>query len=376
MACGLQWASQAAVQRQFLAALHFDHLRSRHSRIEAAHEDTFTWLFSRKTQQKSKKSVQSRLLQWLCHEQDLFWISGKPGSGKSTLMKYISDHRCTREALERWARSKVEDGREEQSSTSVVIAAFYFWSAGTMMQKSQQGLFQTLLYTIFSHAPGLIQKLSPERFQSLQAGEGQPPWTPDEISSTIKRAVAINDQDVQFCFFIDGVDEYHGDHAEIIRLLQDFSRLPNVKLCVSSRPWNIFEDCFGRTAANKIYVQDLTRADIGSYVRSTLRSHPAWQTSRSDQQAIANEIINRAQGVFLWVFLVVRSLLDGLTNGDTLYLLQRRIKRIPTDLRQFFRYILDSLDPIYDGHVAHSFLVTLDSTEELPLLLFSYLDDE
>ena len=38
------------------------------------------------------------------------------------------------------------------------------------------------------------------------------------------------------CFFIDGLDEYDGDHVELIRLLQDFSQPNNIKICASNRP--------------------------------------------------------------------------------------------------------------------------------------------
>lgn len=41
---------------------------------------------------------------------------------------------------------------------------------------------------------------------------------------------------LRFCFFIDGLDEYDGDHEDVIQLLHDLARGKNVKICASSRP--------------------------------------------------------------------------------------------------------------------------------------------
>ncbi|KAF2729151.1 hypothetical protein EJ04DRAFT_580838 [Polyplosphaeria fusca] len=139
-------------------------------------------------------------------------------------------------------------------------------------------------------------------------------------------------------------------------MLQELARLSNVKLCVSSRPWNVFEDALGQTLDAKI-------------------KHPAFEASEHDKghyKHITAKIIERAQGVSLLVFLVVRSLLEGMSNGDMLSL----SRRIPADLRQFFRYMLDSLDPIHNQHVAHFFLLALVSQEPIPLMMYSFFEDE
>lgn len=423
----LKWvfhfASQMILQQQFLVSLYFQALKLRHTRIENAHDQTFKWLFQTPGKKQRGIDPKMRFLAWLQSGDGIFWISGKPGSGKSTLMKYITGNPYTKKALSEWAnpettqitpeedntapsvtffsRHKAEEsddapadvgieagdgqddlhdaGRDFVEEVRVVTASFYFWSAGTSMQKSQQGLFQSLLYEIFSHAPDLMQVSCPTRWQATERGESQEPWTIQEITDTIKRTISLGTDSVKFCFFVDGVDEYIGDHHEMVQLLESFAHLPNVKLCVSSRPWNVFEDAFGQDSERKFYLQDLTRGDIDRYVRSKLRQHPARKALPHDNnlyKAIITEIIEKAQGVFLWVFLVVRSLLEGLSNGDTLSLLQDRLRWIPTDLREFFKYMLDSLDPIYNQRVAHFFLAALDSSEPLLLMAYSYFDEE
>ncbi|PSN71817.1 hypothetical protein BS50DRAFT_569427 [Corynespora cassiicola Philippines] len=420
-------ATDMIISQRFLQSLYFTSLKARESRIENAHEQTFKWLFQESSKKQRQRHIPSqRFVNWLRSSDGIFWISGKPGSGKSTLMKWITGNAKTEEILFEWANptwaeeqlqrkrkdadtqklSSFDEMKDEtrgdteltqpthsssfeiqsqlvqddlEEPIKVVMASFYFWSAGTAMQKSQQGLFQSLLYEIFSHAPTLMQKACPTRWRAAELGEPQQPWTMKEISDAIQRTISLTENSAKFCFFIDGVDEYSGDHSEMVRLLENFSRLPNVKLCVASRPWNVFEDAFGQSPKRKFYLQDLTRQDIKHYVRSKLSKHPAWQgLSHRDEEykEIATEILERAQGVFLWVFLVVRSLLEGLTNGDTVSLLQERLRRIPTDLREFFKYMLDSLDPIYNSHVALFFLAAMDAPEPLPLAMFSFFEEE
>ncbi|KAF2789109.1 hypothetical protein K505DRAFT_313725 [Melanomma pulvis-pyrius CBS 109.77] len=377
----LPWAFQVAsemiVHQKILRSLYFESLKIRHARIQNAHERTFRWLYQENRKDLSVNDNRVRFVNWLRSGDGIFWISGKPGSGKSTLMKWIADNKTTKDVLSEWARSGVVQNFSEE--VPVVTASFYFWSAGTTMQKSQQGLFQSLLYEIFRHSPDLMKKACPTRWQVAESGEHQEPWSMIEISETIHRTVSIAGRSTRFCFFVDGIDEYNGDHFEMVETLEGLSQLPNVKLCVASRPWNVFEDTFGRCTQQKFYLQDLTRGDIDRYVQSKLMQHPTWKSLANGDihyDAVGKEVVERAQGVFLWVFLVVKSLLEGLSNGDTASLLHQRVRRIPSDLREFFKFILDSLDPIYNQHVAHFFLAALESSESLPLMAYSYFEDE
>lgn len=68
-------------------------------------------------------------------------------------------------------------------------------------------------------------------------------------------------------------------------------------------------------------LQDLTLPDIQTYVRDKLENHPRIILLEQDEphhaDELAREIVSKASGVFLWVVLVVRSLLRGLVNHDS-----------------------------------------------------------
>ncbi|KAK3934858.1 hypothetical protein QBC46DRAFT_358696 [Diplogelasinospora grovesii] len=95
------------------------------------------------------------------------------------------------------------------------------------------------------------------------------------------------------------------------------------------------------------------------------------------RKQFVQDVGDRAEGVFLWAFLVTRSLRDGLTNGDTLQDLRKRLVALPTDLERLFRHMLDAVDSLYHEKMARIFLIALWATIiPLDLLIYAYHNEE
>ncbi|XTI93234.1 hypothetical protein V2W45_1430275 [Cenococcum geophilum] len=358
----VQTSDELAKEQKILRSLQFASMNIRLSAIAEAHKKTFSWVFDAHADADDPRS-QIKFRDWLKHGDGVYWVSGKAGSGKSTLMRYLHDDVRTRKALSRWAGNQ-----------DFVLASFFFWGSGTEMQKSQRGLLQSLLFEILRRCPALIRNSCPLRWSQTALLSN---WTVSELSQTFQRLMV--EQTPKFCFPIDGLDEYGGDHFEIIEALKGFAVSPNIKLCLSSRPWNIFEHVFGQDPRRKLYLQDLTREDIELYVQSKLAENDIFRRLKEKDpryQDLISEITAKAQGVFLWVFLVVRSLLQGLLNADRISDLQRRLRRLPSDLERFFRYMLDSIDDIYREQTVRIFQVSIHVREPLPFLTFWFLEEE
>ncbi|RSL68620.1 hypothetical protein CEP54_002727 [Fusarium duplospermum] len=79
------------VNSMFLASLQYDEMIYRESRISTAHGSTFLWVFRDSNVQNDQRPAMkwSHLREWLETENRLYWITGKAGSGKSTLMKFL-----------------------------------------------------------------------------------------------------------------------------------------------------------------------------------------------------------------------------------------------------------------------------------------------
>jgi hypothetical protein len=124
---------------------------------------------------------------------------------------------------------------------------------------------------------------------------------------------------------------------------------------------------------------DLNAGDIRKYVGDHLGENPAFQMLRSDNEEVrqlVHEIVEKVNGVFLWVCIVVRSLVEGLQNADRILDLKRRLHAFPSDLNEYFRHILNSLDPIYKVQVVWGFEAALVPPIPLSLVHFWYLDRE
>jgi len=357
---------RVATEQHILSSLCFRSMMIRHSQIAEAHAKTFEWMFS---MQEDDTPGQYKFVDWLQYGSSFYWITGKAGSGKSTLMKFLCDDIRTKTALAFWARDK-----------TLAKAGFFFWNAGTEMQKSQQGLLQSLLFEVLRQCPILIPTICPSRWQHrVHLFSQSSPWSRAELREAFEALKKQNTIPARLCFFIDGLDEYEGDHTELVNVLQTFTTSPDVKICVSSRPWNIFELAFGQEYTKKLHVEDLTRDDIKLYVQNTLEENPLYRHLKKRDnrcEALVQEIVEKANGVFLWVFLVVRSLLQGLTNADRVSDLQRRLRLLPADLEHYFQHMLDSVDKVYQEQAAEIFQITLGAPEPLSLMTMAFLDDE
>lgn len=294
---------------------------------------------------------------------------GKAGSGKSTIMKFLLDHTKTAEALEAWAGTK-----------ELVIASFFFWNAGPSVQKSQEGLFRSLLYEILSQCPNLTRTVCSSKAAKFHPFERElGPWTLQELEDAIGLLKETSGVRARFCFFVDGLDEYDGKPDQIVSVLESLRSWSDIKLCVSSRPYNEFKDAFGRPSDPQLALEDLTREDIRLYVRNTLEDNSRFKAlkARNDRsQDLVQEIVDKAQGVFLWVVLVVRSLLTGLRNADRICDLQKRLREFPETLEKFFGHMIASVEPIYREQTAQAFTYALEVGIPLSLMTYSFLDDE
>lgn len=172
-------------------------------------------------------------------------------------------------------------------------------------------------------------------------------WTVSDLRAAFERLLCI--PSLEISLFIDGLDEYEGDDAQIAELFRWFLASPGVKTCLSSRPLLTFERTFSQCPT--LHLQNLTYDDISRYVTDKLDGCGEVQNMRiSDPvefQHLAEEIIDKADGVFLWVTLAVRSLLEGLSNFGRMSDLRFRLKEIPEDLSQLYWHIPRSIKPAF-----------------------------
>ncbi|KAJ1325986.1 ankyrin repeat domain-containing protein 50 [Microdochium nivale] len=316
----------------FMASLYFPSMNARRNMPSiVASGGTFNWVLEMPSPQTetttdhtfdNRTRTAGKLRLWLQDpSQRIFWVSGKPGSGKSTLMHYLA--------------GKLSATTSAGNDASPVMMSAFIWASGDGLQRSVKGLLCTLVHQIFSQRSDLAKAALDFNMAKVTISD----WSEAELRSTLASAV----QSAQGLVYvvIDGLDEIHLDDGgpdrlmDVVRLL---SAHANIKLCVSSRPEVFFERALQHYPHFRL--QDLTRADMEHYARQELAealgSIPKPREDRHSPTAILRYLADQAKGVFLWLQLVIRSLKSGITNGDTWEVLWERISELPVDLQSMY----------------------------------------
>lgn len=346
--------------RTILQTLHFEEMRQREQYTRMAYDRTFAWAFENDT---------TSLPNWLRSGSGIYWISGKPGSGKSTFMKFVLRNPETRLALQKWSAGK-----------PVLLPSYFFWNPGTLIQKNLHGFARSLLFDILVEVPQLAETICPDRWNA-QSWRLLQPWDTEELLGCLDNLASVQDLPVKICVFVDALDEFDADDEDstvIIHVLQRLLGSDQIKICASSRPWSIFHESFRMYPS--LSVHELTRGDIEIYVEDNLRMSEPFRHLESCEPQAASDLkaylTEHAQGVFLWVFLVSRSVLRGLSNSDTVEELRRRLDELPSDLEDFFRVMLHRIEPVYWEQTAILLKTLTVMRTPLPVSVFWAADEE
>jgi transcriptional regulator of met regulon len=363
---------QLEIEQTVIDSLTYQEVDRRFEQVAHAHQGTFQWVFDQPF--SAGPNASQTFAQWLRSDDHLCWIAGKPGSGKSTLMKRILQDERTQEELRKWASG---------TNHELCVGSYFFWIGGTPLQKSQEGLLRSLLHDVFRQAPEIIHTVCEERRLTSSALQRtfKHPWTRAELFRTFGALGDRTTLSKKYCFFIDGLDEYklpdEGDYDDLIQLMQRFSSRSNFKFCVSSREENEFRDEYLKV--NHFILHHLTRQDIENLVHQRLNENHHFQRLAANVSTYLDlewEIVRKAQGVFLWVSLVVKTLLDGMRNSDTIADLHRELNDLPDTLEVYFQRIIESIEPRYRVAAAKTLQVTNQAERPLPLLAYYFLDEE
>ncbi|KAG8525757.1 uncharacterized protein KY384_000517 [Bacidia gigantensis] len=325
----------------------------REEQVEPAHGQTLYWLLRAGTGPDSP-----RLFEWLSNQWGVFWIQGRPGSGKSTAMKFLLHHPQTVKSL------NLKTGPLKWR-----LAGVFFTDRLSEVERSWKGLLASLLDQLVTQVTELQELIVPFSLRK----RGKTPETstfeqsPHEWSIlSLQQALLFckNQQIVEFkmCYFVDALDENdESKHSRrnVSNFLMQLASDPSdagygiFKICTASRPENDLSELL--SSYNGFKMQEWTRPDIEAYVGDKLGEHPPMRALVQSQHITISErartlmasIVHKAEGVFLWVRLIVEDLRDSLTNGLALGIddLEERLGQTPQELRELYVLILRRIPP-------------------------------
>ena len=290
-------------------AMWFRAIDARYATIKAAHAKTCKWLLQR-----------SEYQDWLdvakiSTHHGLFWIKGKPGSGKSTLLKFA-----------------VQNVRKVMRSA--VVIWFFFNARGEDLEKSTLGMYRSLLSQLLRALPDIQEIL--DHFTPVQDGDSIR-WHIEHLRSLFAAAVQRLGERHLICF-IDALDESDEDQIrDLVAFLEELGR-PTASspikfhVCLSSRHYPHISISNGIEMT--LEGQEGHHQDISNFLSSELKAGGGRVF-----EAIKDEILNRASGIFLWVALVVQILNKEYDHGRV-HALRKRLKEIPDGLDKLFEDIL------------------------------------
>jgi len=254
------------------------------------------------------------------------------------------------------------------------VLSHFLWCAGNPLQRNVKGTLCALLYQLLLEDEGLSTSIL-EKIPVIRTPSAVTDWSEQDLEKFLQQALTNTASGT--CIFIDGLDEIDASDGPpkilcFVRRLQETHR---TKVCVSSRPEMAFQK--GLNHAPSLRLQNLTKYDIHHLVAATLGPYfpSAPQTECPDFETLVSEICSRAQGVFLWVRLVLKSLQRGLENGDSLEEIRRRVGAFPRGLHELFKEMWTRLgedQQFYQVEASRYFNLALDSVkhnfEALPFM--------
>lgn len=363
-------------KNRILRTLEFEQMRRRKAQIQPSFPKTFDWAHHvPEADDEGVRRIKACFRDWLSGEDGVFWVAGKPGSGKSTFMKFLGEagKEHTERALKKWG-----------GPARVLTAYYFFWIEGMPFQRSREGMLRSLLFDILRQAPGLIPSALPSQWDADDHDyhPSEELWDLGELTQAFKNIVSQKEEPVKVCLFVDGLDEFDARNPsvglkDLLNLTRDLGGFSGMKLCMSSRMWQEFEDHFHHNPW-KLHLHDLTKKDVEWLIRERMCENERFRRLREEDPLGCEElfagIASRAKGVILWVVLVVRQLLTEVDKAGEMDDLRKELQRIPPELKDYFRLMLERIE--HKSEAARVLRVTSEAVEPLSMLAFHFLEKE
>lgn len=266
---------------------------------------------------------------WYSSPRGLLWINGKPGSGKSTALKYILRH------------MKIIRPPDHK----ILYLTFFFHGRGSELQRTLQGLFRSLMHQLLSQAPDACHQIVSEYSQKCKSmGEVDVKWhwhTPElEEHFRISILKALDTRKV--ILGVDALDESGKDTA--LRVVNYFKLLlqnlshdseSRLQICFTCRHYPILD----RVSEFTMRFEEGNTADIEAFVQSQLS-----ESQKLRDEGFVQLITKRANGVFLWAKLKTQQALEMDSYGQNSEAIKTHLHTTSSELEEIYDDLLRSLE--------------------------------
>ncbi|KAF3307927.1 SH3 and multiple ankyrin repeat domains protein 2 [Orbilia oligospora] len=334
--------AEADERDEFLRMLSFPEMNSRESSVQSAYPDTYEWVRDSEEYKAWRDTQGGKLL-----------IKGKAGCGKSTLMKHLFK-------------------MERDSEAGFIVCGFFFNDTGTQLERSIDAMLRTIVHGfVFQHPAGFkdLRKFYTERKSREKTQTTEAIWTREQLDQMF--TILMNSPRLRGLIYIDALDEGEGfDESTIFNLLEEQLNRPrefhtNWRICLSSRPTNFVDRM---TAWTTIDLGKGNSKDIEIYTTKQLQ-----QTARACSKyedivsELSEEILRKADGIFLWAKIVVERLQKAMNRIESENDIINTLGAVPESLYKLFENCLGRVEKKFLHRTAQILQIVLAAERPLSI---------
>ena len=234
---------------------------------------------------------------------------------------------------------------ERKLRENQVVASFYYSYREGREQTNHSNMLRSVLYDILYQKEEFFFHFQSHYRRAAQRG-GRPQWSDRSLKGVLLSLAKKHPVSERIYLIVDAVDESdEGGRIGVIEFLHELCTAKGpciVKVFVASRP---VVGLGGHTAKDHklIKLQDVNSSDILKFTESFLGS-PELDLAPDIAHSVTEYIAGKAQGVFVWVYLVREALLEYARKGYTRNQIVEFLKSLPTELEGNYERILRGLE--------------------------------
>lgn len=297
-------ASLNKEDRECLAKLHLTTPALDKERIEkragGLFRDCYTWILDHNAFKK-----------WREGYENLLWIKGDPGKGKTMLLCGIID----------------------ELVDTPLVSYFFCQATYDETNNSATAILRGLLWMLVDQNPRLIQYIKNEADRSSESI-----YSNANSFFNLSKILQNLLQDIGTAIFIvDALDECIDGRNDLIDLIRKTQT--RIKWLISSRNWPVIEERLRDTPKVSMEIEDSVGIAVQSYIKLKVSRLATLKMYSQDLKTFILEYLSKhAQGTFLWCALVCTSL-ENVSKREV----RRIINELPPTLDALYRRMLESV---------------------------------
>jgi ankyrin repeat protein len=262
--------------------------------------------------------------------------------------------------------------KAKQYHKADIIIQHFFNSRGQALEHSFDGFLRSLLEQILRREPSLIQYMVEEWRATQEQSPDFPKWTLPLLKEALMKVLVHGSQYTHFLLILDALDEYDGLRGEMdilsfLSMVNTSSKSSHLRIVFSCR---YSPDIGIPNIMGGFRMEQRNEADITSLVNDEWSLIFPPDSMTEELHEVKRTIIQKADGVFLWVRLALQGVSGVVREGGTVAEIKETIDDIPSELSNMYEMLLSRVG---DKHKKETYLmlsVVLASRRPLTLTEF------